>query len=116
MEWIKTFEITKVESFWSWCPDIGNTGIAVVYSIAFLLTLKLVFKFYIFLKKNKQNNIIKELRNLKFPPSSFDKFHNQNNPLYNNPFYDDKHEAWHYEGWNDAIDYSISMIEKKWRR
>lgn len=56
-EWTKTFEVTKVESYWSWCPDMGNAGIAIIYSVAFIVTLKIVIQFFIFLRKKNAKTI-----------------------------------------------------------
>ena len=54
-EWTKTFEITKIESFWSYCPASAEIGIAVVASIAFVVTLKIVIKLFLFLRRKKED-------------------------------------------------------------
>ena len=55
-ELVKTFEITKMESFWSYCPASAEIGIAIVYGITFVVTLKIVIKFFIFLRRRKEDN------------------------------------------------------------
>ena len=47
--------ITKVESFWSYCPASAEIGIAVVASIAFVVTLKIVIKLFLFLRRKKED-------------------------------------------------------------
>ena len=53
---VKTFEITKVESYWSYCPASAEIGIAIVYSVAVIVTLKILIKFFIFLRRRKDAN------------------------------------------------------------
>ena len=53
--------ITKVESFWSYCPASAEIGIAIVYSIAFVFTIKILIRFFIFLlRKNDTNSETKK--------------------------------------------------------
>ena len=54
-ELVKTFEIVKVESWWAYCPASAEIGMAVVYSVAFVVTIKIIIKFFIFLRRKKDN-------------------------------------------------------------
>ena len=56
VELVKTFEIIKVESYWNYYPASAEIGVVIVYSVAFVVMLKIVIKFFIFLRRKKEDN------------------------------------------------------------